>query len=287
MMTRKTFIQLLGACGLVGVGAMSYMRWWEPFRYEVTAKDVRINRFASPLRILHLSDFHASESVSFHQIETAVDLALEQDADIAFLTGDFITTKLPDPQEYQRILQKLSERMPVFACIGNHDGGRWSAGTAEGYRDFSLVKDLLERSGITLLFNQAQQVMVAGKRFTVAGLGDTWSGDTRPEQTLVKKVVENDGGVRPEAIFVLSHNPDCKTDLLAYDWDLMCCGHTHGGQLVIPVLGWRPFLPVRDTTFAEGLWSHGRQQVHLTRGVGNLHGMRFNCRPEISILNVM
>ena len=88
-------------------------------------------------------------------------------------------------------------------------------------------------------------------------------------------------------MIVLSHNPDSKELLKKYDWDLMCCGHTHGGQLVIPLIGFRPFLPVIDKSFPEGLLSWGKRHVHISRGIGNLHGLRFNCRPEISILNVV
>lgn len=259
------------------------MRWLEPFWFEVTEKDIGLDRFESVLRILHLSDFHASPEVPFPMIERAVEIGLKQQADIAFLTGDFITSTLPEETEYQRILQKLSHRMPTFACIGNHDGGKWAALTRHGYRNFTRIQTLLANSGIRLLFNQREQVVVGGRRFTIAGLGDYWSDDCLPEKVLDLK---RHNQQQRDPVLVLSHNPDSKQQCLAYDWDLMCCGHTHGGQFVLPFLGWRPFLPVQDTSCAEGVWTQGDQHVHVTRGIGNLHGMRFNCRPEISILQV-
>ena len=85
---------------------------------------------------------------------------------------------------------------------------------------------------------------------------------------------------------ILVGDPDCKEDLSGYEWDLMLCGHTHGGQLIVPILGQRPFAPVRDKRFVEGLHKWESRQIHITRGVGNLHGMRFNCRPEVSILKL-
>ncbi len=264
---------------MIGILGTLYMRFAEPSWYEITEKSVKINRFASPLRILHLSDFHASEVVSLEDIEEAIDIALNQDSDLAFLTGDFITWKLFDESEYERILRKLSSEMPTFACVGNHDGGRW-AGSLHAYSDFSKVRRLLEKSGIKFLFNEKVRVKIKGESFSVIGLGDYWSGDTKPETVLTKSRQAD------EALFVLSHNPDSKSDLKLYDWDIMCCGHTHGGQLVVPVFGFRPFLPVKDKSFPEGILSLGGKYVHITRGIGNLHGMRFNCRPEISILNV-
>ncbi len=277
--SRKKFLTFLGSIPVLGALGMLYMRLAEPDWYEVTEKDIEIGRFASPLRILHLSDFHASESVSLASIEKAIDLSLELKAEVAFLTGDFITWQLTEESEYKRILQKLSSQVPTFACIGNHDGGKWAA-TSHGYSDFSKVRALLKESGIRLLFNETAKLDLKGKHFSLVGLGDYWSGDTKPSGVLFPTRSAD------EAVIVLSHNPDSKEGLKPYDWDLMCCGHTHGGQLVVPLLGLRPFLPVVEKSFPEGLLTWGKRHIHITRGIGNLHGMRFNCRPEISILNV-
>ncbi|MEO0452944.1 MAG: phosphodiesterase YaeI [Verrucomicrobiota bacterium] len=277
--SRGAFLASLGAIPLASIAGGLHMKFMEPTWFEITEKNLRIKNLGTPLRILHLSDFHASPSVSLKDIETAIDRSLELNADLAFLTGDFITWDLPEPAEYSRILKKLSSHMPTFACIGNHDGGRW-AGSSHGYKDFSKVSNLLKSSDIEFLFNEKREISILGSRITVAGLGDLWSHDCKPESILKEKREEN------TPVFVLSHNPDCKSDLKSYDWDVMCCGHTHGGQLVIPFLGLRPFLPVKDKSFPEGILSWGDKHIHITRGIGNLHGMRFNCRPEISILNV-
>ena len=277
--SRRAFLTPLVAIPTSGVLAASYMKFYEPTAYEITEKQISTGKLQQPLRILHLSDIHASPSVSFEDIERAIDLSLELNTDVAFLTGDYITDTLPNPEEYQRILKKLSDRMPTYACIGNHDGGKW-AGSTDGYKDFSKIAKLLESSGIQFLFNAKTETKIKGSRVVLVGLGDLWSDDCKPELVLNKERVEE------TAIFVLSHNPDSKSLLKKYDWDLMCCGHTHGGQLVVPFIGARPFLPVRDKSFPEGILSWENQHIHITRGIGNLHGMRFNCRPEISILNV-
>ena len=71
----------------------------------------------------------------------------------------------------------------------------------------------------------------------------------------------------------------------AYDWDLMLSGHTHGGQIIVPLYG-APFHAVSDRRYMAGLKPWGSRQIHVTRGVGNLLGVRFNCRPEVSLLEV-
>jgi len=65
----------------------------------------------------------------------------------------------------------------------------------------------------------------------------------------------------------------------------MLCGHTHGGQIGIPVLA-RLFAPVEDKRFIARLCPWENRQIFVTRGVGNLHHARLLCRPEVSLLNV-
>jgi predicted MPP superfamily phosphohydrolase len=65
----------------------------------------------------------------------------------------------------------------------------------------------------------------------------------------------------------------------------MLCGHTHGGQVVFPLVG--PLrVPVEDRRFIAGLYPWENRQLFVTRGVGNLHGIRMNWRPEISVLEL-
>ena len=66
----------------------------------------------------------------------------------------------------------------------------------------------------------------------------------------------------------------------------MLSGHTHGGQLRIPFVG-TPFAPVRDRRFVQGLHRWQDRWLHITKGIGNLRGMRLNCRPEISLLTLV
>ncbi len=65
----------------------------------------------------------------------------------------------------------------------------------------------------------------------------------------------------------------------------MLSGHTHGGQVILPFDGPR-FAPVMDKRYVAGLGMWGERQIHVSRGVGNLHGVRFRCRPEINLLTL-
>ncbi|MCD8535861.1 MAG: phosphodiesterase YaeI [Verrucomicrobia bacterium] len=263
-----------------------YTKYFEPYNLEITHKKIGLcfrSPIASGLKFLHISDLHASGEVPYAYLSSAIDMAIDTQPDLIFATGDFITWRVEDSDQYRKLLNKLTACCPVYACLGNHDGGSW-ASRHDGYDSTHAIKSLLNSAGIKVLENESEIVTVRQQSIEIAGVGDLWAKDLRPELVLPR--MEGDLGKNWERpLFLLAHNPDSKIPLYEYDWDLMLSGHTHGGQLVIPFLDYRPFAPVFDKSHIEGLrqWE-GRRWMHITRGIGNRHGVRFNCRPEISLL---
>lgn len=264
---------------LTGLAAIpGYSRFLEPGWLEVTEKRVPLGRIRlrREVRILHLSDLHASDAVPYELIERAIELGLEQRPDLACLTGDFITRAIPSAEEYRRVLRRLTQAVPTLACFGNHDGGRWAVRLG-GYANIGPVRRVLEDAGVVCLHNASEVLEIGGQKLLVAGLGDLWSREVRPEAALPSAAPE-------WPCLVLAHNPDTRLEVGGYDWDLMLSGHTHGGQVVIPIVEYAPFQAVKDKRFLEGLQPWEGRLVHITRGVGNLLGVRLNCRPEVSLL---
>ena len=264
--------------GLSALSGLSYMRFGEPNWIGTGRHAVPLaGGGAAPVKLLHLSDLHASEFVSLDFIEKAVRIGLEAQPDVICLTGDFITRLWDDWEGYAKILALLAERAPTFACLGNHDGGAWSK-LAGGYSSAADVREMLTRAGVTLLHNVSTQIAVRGRTLRLAGVGDWWAREMEP--TLAFADVPTDAPT-----ILLSHNPDTKAALAPFPWKLMLCGHTHGGQLDLPVIG-TPFAPVTDHRFVRGLHRWEGRWMHITKGVGSLHGMRFNCPPEVSVLTL-
>jgi predicted MPP superfamily phosphohydrolase len=261
--------------------APAYAFGVEPNWLERTAIRVKLPRknLTSGVRILHLSDFHASGMVPFSLIENAVELGLQSKPDVICLTGDFVTDAAPfDEAEYARILRRLSSAAPVFATLGNHDGGCWAA-SVYGLNDSSRVRALLAAGKIPLLHNRSEVVRVRDQSIRFAGVGDLWSDGVDGDLAFAD-VPAHDPAI------LLAHNPDTKDVLANSPWDLMLSGHTHGGQVVLPLLGQR-FVPVRDKRFIAGLKQWNGRQVYITRGVGNIDGVRVNCRPEVTVLDLV
>ena len=253
----------------------------EPNWLERTFHRVKLpcKNLTSGVRILQLSDFHASPAVPFSLIENSIEMGLETKPDVICLTGDFVTDATPfDAAEYSRILRRLSSAAPVLAIFGNHDGGRW-ARSYGGLKDTTTVQALLRSSDITLLHNRSEVVRVRDQSLRFAGVADLWSGDVDGELAFADVSKEHPA-------VLLAHNPDTKDALGDRPWDLMLSGHTHGGQVVLPMLSER-FLPVRDKRFVAGLKPWNGRQVYVTRGVGSIDGVRVNCRPEVTVLDLV
>jgi predicted MPP superfamily phosphohydrolase len=253
----------------------------EPNWLERTFHRVKLpcKNLSSGVRILHLSDLHASSVVPFSLIEKSVELGLESKPDVICLTGDFVTdSTLFDEAEYARILRRLSSAAPVFASLGNHDGGAWAAATG-GLKDSSVVRELLRAGNVPLLHNRSEVVRVRDQSIYFAGVGDLWSDEVDADLAFANVSVDHPA-------ILLAHNPDTKDVLADRPWDLMLSGHTHGGQVVLPMLGER-FVPVRDKRFIAGLKQWNRRQVYVTRGVGSIRGVRVNCRPEVTVLDLV
>ena len=184
-------------------------------------------------------------------------------------------------KDYPEHLAALKNHPMAYACLGNHDLPYWP-----DHQPMSVARRLeedLAEVGVRLLYNSAVEVNVGGQHLRIAGLGDLWCKEVCPEKCLNRV---GDAGGEKVPTLLLAHNPDTKMRVEDYEWDVMFSGHTHGGQLVVPVLGWRPFLPVEDRTMAEGLHEWRGRHIHITRGVGNLHGIRINCPPEVSLVDL-
>ncbi len=236
MVSRRQWLSLT-ALGAIPVAA--YPTVLEPRWLELTHTDVPLGlRTARPIRILHLSDFHASRVVPMSLIEQAIAVGLQQHPDFVCLTGDFITWQIDfDVDAYLGILRKLAKQVPTYAVLGNHDGGAWAPARG-GFAQHHFVEELLRQSGVKLLHNQSETIQVKGSRLSLVGVGDYWSQEMDPETAFAR--------ADPDIPAVLlSHNPDSKQALGGHAWNLMLSGHTHGGQVLVPFKG-PCFAPVED-----------------------------------------
>lgn len=264
------------AGGTVGYGRKIESRW-----LDVTEKSVPLPARvapARPIRIAHLSDLHACDWSPTAYLQHAAELALGLKPDIVCLTGDYLTCgEWTNDSGLIYVLQTLSEQVPTYATLGNHDGGPYTQ-FYRGEASYDRIANIMGVSRVTWLQNRTIDIRIGGHPVRLTGLGDLWNDACRPEEAFTNLPAP------PETIRIaLSHNPDSKEVLLPYPWHLMLSGHTHGGQCGIPGIA-QALAPVHDKKYIAGLYPYQNRQLHITRGVGNLHGIRLLCRPEVSLL---
>jgi hypothetical protein len=259
----------------------AYARFVEPEWLEIARETVPLPNFKSGerVRIVHLSDLHASDAVSRNLIESAVEIALSQKPDIICVTGDFITAgKGVDWAWYPGALRRLSAHVPTYGVLGNHDGGASTMYEGRGYST-ARVRKLLRDSGIRELHNENTEITIRKQTLRLVGCAEMWAGECLPD------IAFRDVPADRMPTVLLSHNPDSKTKIAGYHWDLMLAGHTHGGQVVLPFVGLSP-APVSDQNYVKGLKPWRDRLIYVTAGVGNIAGIRFNCRPQVSVLDL-
>jgi predicted MPP superfamily phosphohydrolase len=224
------------------------------------------------LRIVHLSDIHYGTLVPYSFVRGLIEKVQKLEKDIVICTGDYIHERNSTSQidKVWPLLGELEAPEGVYAVLGNHD--HW------GSTERSLY--WLNKSGHGVR-GKAVPVERGGQRIWIAGAGDLWEDDIGID-TLLKGVPES------ECRIVLAHNPDSADSSYEERVDLMLSGHTHGGQVNIPLFG-PPILPVKNKKYSSGLVRTTKNQaLFISRGIGwAIYPVRFNCFPEIPILELI
>ena len=252
---------------------------------EVSSRDVFLPGLPPAFdgfRIAQISDIHMDEFTEAFFVRDVVDRVNSLKPDAVFLTGDFVTAEFASRKfaigagwQCAGILNELTCRQR-YAVLGNHDV---MIGTDE-------VSEALTDNEIIVLRNYYMPLERSGGRIWLAGLADPLQGSPDPEATIPASI----RNLPLEPIILLCHAPDYVDNLLAIPAgqavSLMLCGHTHGGQVRLPLIG-PMILPRMGRKYVEGWFRFGRLQMHVNRGIGTVGlPFRLDCPPEISMLTL-
>jgi predicted MPP superfamily phosphohydrolase len=281
-LTRRQFLatSALGAAGLAAIGAGAL--YHDTTNLQITRLEVTLHRLPprfDGLRIVQLSDFHWDPYIDNRVIAAAVRAANSLQPDLIVLTGDFVTqgpfSARYDPpaarnaEPCSQILSRLRSRLGIFAILGNHDY----------YTDPNLVAEILRGRGFHVLRNQSFALEQDGARLWMAGINDAVAGADDLGLALQR--------IPPsEATILLAHEPDFADWVPPGRVDLQLSGHSHGGQIVLPVIG-PPYLPPLARKYPWGLRRLGPLTLYTNRGVGTITlPVRFNCPPELTLFTL-
>lgn len=245
----------------------------------LTSRRESIRGFSQePLRIVLFSDLHAgSFRITESYIETLVDRVNSENPDIVLIAGDFaingvIGGRSIPIEKVSQILARLKPKYGKFAVLGNHD---W-------WNDGPKIRESLERNGIVVLENQLKKIVYGThSAIQLIGIGDDYTGHA--DENLALKAFE-----RNLPRIVLTHDPSAFLDL-KMEFDFGFAGHTHGGQVNLPILG-ALIVPGRaPRSWARG-WSKDQagRKLFVTQGIGtSILPVRFNAPPEYVVFDFM
>jgi predicted MPP superfamily phosphohydrolase len=267
ILTRRAALNTLVAGGMgTLVGGSAYGLAYSRHQIQVVRASVPV--FGLPpalngLRIGLITDLHHSEMVPVADVARAASLLMAERPDLIVLDGDYVTW---GDRAYvvpcAETLAGLRAPFGVFATLGNHDDDR----------DMPAA---LIANGFEVLRDARTSLVVRGEKLSLVGLR-FWT--QRPRD--VARVVRGAEGT----VVLLAHDPRRLTEAAALDIPLVLSGHTHGGQVVLPLIG---AFAARKFPVVAGLGRRSNTTVFVSRGVGTVYvPYRLNCPPDVSILTL-
>ena len=275
-LTRRGFLKGLAAAGLAGVSATAgYASLLEPFNYELTETDIPVPGLPESfdgLRIAQLTDVHHSRLVSAEEVWRVVELTRGARPDMVALTGDYTTARRRYIEPCAEALASIEAPEGTWAVLGNHDH----------YTDAELTTRALARRRVGVLNNANTVIRRGDDVLQLAGVDD-WGWGALD----FARALHGLDPARPAVL--LSHEPRVFDMPEARGLSLILSGHTHGGQICLPLVGAPARLFARgEFRYLRGLYERDGARLYVSRGTGVIGlPLRFGARPEVAVLRLV
>jgi len=270
---------LTASLGLAISAVVFYATWIEPFRIEVTRAELcspKLNGH-TPLRLLHITDLHVEHPTA--REEKLLRLVEELAPDVTILTGDYLNLAYVYDTSVQAETHDLLARLcdivrgPVYAITGSPPVDR-----------SDVVPAIFEDLPITWLLDTVEELdssLNGDHTIRLAGLRCTRERDM--DAPRLRRLLEGSPG--HQFTLLLYHSPDLMPEAVELDIDLYLCGHTHGGQIRLPLFG--ALITSSDfwKRYEMGRYEENNTTLYVNRGLG-MEGLgapraRFLAPPEV------
>jgi predicted MPP superfamily phosphohydrolase len=267
--------KMAAAAALLGAGCYLYGREVEIRRVEINPLTLTLPRLAPEFdgyRIVQIGDIHLDDWTKPERLRGIVEKVNAQRPDLVAIMGDFASrsAKQLDTRRLTGALRELRARDGVLTILGNHD---YLTGV-------ELIRRCIREASVTELVNDVHTLRRGGATLHVAGIDDIMEGGSRLD--LVLRDLPDSG-----AAILLAHEPDfADVSAATGRFDLQLSGHSHGGQVRVPLL-MRLALPPFSQRYTSGLYRVDGMLQYTNRGLGFVDmRLRFLCRPEITVLTL-
>ncbi len=262
-------------------------------RVPLARRDANGEVGARPVSVLHVSDMHIKQADTLlARFIGSIPDALAREPDIVAATGDLID----DDSGIEPAVSLLGDFFPSahrFYVLGSHDyfqsrfksyakyftsRGRSPVGAPRA--DVARLEEGLQATGWTRVTNTSTVIDTHFGRLQVAGVDDPYLNRHRTGH------IGRDAEV--DIAIGLVHTPDVVSEWVLSGFDLVLAGHTHGGQVRVPGIGALVTNSALPNALAGGLTRIGDGWLHVSPGLGTgrFAPIRFNCRPEVTLLSL-
>ena len=273
----KLFSKLIGLLILASIIIYTYAREIEPALLTIKYENIYsnyINDENDNIKIIQFSDTHISEFFDVENLKKAVDKINNQNPHIVFFTGDLIDEyneydNKENLHEIWEVLNEINAPLGKYAVFGNHDYG---GGAERAY------KQIMENSGFLLLLNE--NAKIEAYNINIIGMDDSIFG-TLDKEAIVSSLDEDYFNI------ILSHEPDVAEYFLEYDADLFLTGHSHGGQINLPLINYTPPLAQKYVRGMYEVHNYRQTKIYVNVGLGTSQiPMRFMATPELTVITL-
>lgn len=225
--------------------------------FKVRELKLSSNKISNTIKLTQISDFHSNKLIDFEDLRNQID---EYNPNIILLTGDIIDRYDNDLNISLELIETLSTLgKDIYFIKGNHEGDNVLYGE---------LKLAMEKSGIIVLEHKAETVEIEGNYINIVGLSHFADKEIHINKNKYESITEDLNSKYYNLLLI--HSPNKIRDLVNGKEDLILSGHTHGGQIRIPIIGsiiapgqgWFP-------EFDKGLYEIGNSLLYIDSGLGN------------------
>jgi predicted MPP superfamily phosphohydrolase len=277
--TRRNF--LIGSAA-AGLGVATYAGTHGRHQIEFVQRTIPITKLPDAFqgfRIVQISDIHLEEYTEAYFLEEFVRRTNLLKPDLVLLTGDFVSKGPLDFSVAYNAAGMCAEILTGLTCpqryaiLGNHDVSVSS----------ERVIQALESHGTPVLVDSYIPIERGKDHFWLSGACDPGTSHCYLEMAIPP--------MADAPVIFMAHEPDFVETVVQHprfpSIDLMLSGHTHGGQVRLPILG-PLILPPMGKKYVEGLFHFGHMQLYVNRGVGTVGlPFRLNCPSELTELTLV
>lgn len=280
-MNRRSFIKksvgsLLTLAG-IGGGTFYYVREIEPGMLNIQEENISSSTIPTSFqnfKIVQFSDTHVGFHYTVEQLQDIVATINSLEPDVLVFTGDLVD----DPRHFNKygaLTKTLSSAKAAYGkywIYGNHDHGGYGTET---------TKKVMNEAGFTLLQNSHMIIEKETDRIVLAGIDDVILGKPDLHTALNR--------VNPDLFTILlAHEPDYADTASQFPVNVQLSGHSHGGQIRLPVIG-DLYTPLYAEKYIKGKYTSKNQQftLYVNSGIGTTRlPYRFLCQPEIHVFTL-